>query len=101
MKSQFLLSGTLGLLCLAVLSCSQKTDSGDPFADAKWIGTSERVLYADFWLWEPAERPLLPEGYFWVPESDIDRYGVPRLIEILLDALHKHTASATKTQTPD
>lgn len=38
MKSQFLLSGTLGLLCLAVLSCSQKTDSGDPFADAKWIG---------------------------------------------------------------
>ena len=48
MKHLFLLSGTLGLLCLAVLSCSQKNDSGDPFADAKWIGTSERVLYADF-----------------------------------------------------
>jgi A/G-specific adenine glycosylase len=61
---------------------------------------THRVLYADFWLWEPAERPLLPAGYFWVPESDLDRYGVPRLIEILLDALHKHTASATKTQTP-
>ena len=48
---------------------------------------THRVLYADFWLWEPAERPLLPEGYFWVPESDLDRYAVPRLIELLFDSL--------------
>ena len=40
MKHLFLLSGTLGLLCLGVLSCSQEIESGDPFADAKWIGTS-------------------------------------------------------------
>ena len=33
---------------LAALSCTPKADSGDPFAGAKWIGTSERVLYADF-----------------------------------------------------
>ena len=38
----------LGLLCLATLSCTPKAGSDDPFADAKWIGTSERVLYADF-----------------------------------------------------
>ena len=61
---------------------------------------THRVLYADFWLWEPAERPLLPEGYFWVPESDLDRYGVPRLIEILFDVVHQHTASDARTQSP-
>ena len=61
---------------------------------------THRVLYADFWLWEPAERPLLPEGYFWVSESDLDRYGVPRLIEILFDAVHQHTASDARTQSP-
>lgn len=48
---------------------------------------THRVLYADFWLWEPAERPLLPEGYFWVPEPDLDHYAVPRLIELLFDSL--------------
>ena len=54
--------------------------------DVKHILT-HRILYADFYLWEPSERPLLPEGYFWVPEPDIDRYAVPRLIEILLAEL--------------
>ncbi len=48
---------------------------------------THRVLYADFWLWEPTEKPPLPEGYFWVPESDLDRYAVPRLIELLFDSL--------------
>jgi A/G-specific adenine glycosylase len=42
---------------------------------------THRVLYADFWLWQPDERPALPDGYFWVPESDLDHYAVPRLIE--------------------
>jgi A/G-specific adenine glycosylase len=36
-------------------------------------------------MWETEERPPLPEGYFWIPEADIDNYAVPRLIEILLD----------------
>mgnify|MGYP002857394758 FL=1 len=44
---------------------------------------THRVLYADFWLWETSEQPELPEGYFWIDEADIDRYAVPRLIEIL------------------
>ena len=44
---------------------------------------THRVLYADFWLWQPAERPQLPDGYFWVPEADLDQYAVPRLIEKL------------------
>ena len=50
---------------------------------------THRVLYADFWLWEPAERPVLPPNYFWIPEQDIDQYAVPRLIELLLEELWK------------
>ena len=50
---------------------------------------THRVLYADFWLWEPAERPVLPPDYFWIPEQDIDQYAVPRLIELLLEELWK------------
>ena len=49
---------------------------------------THRILYADFWLWDPAERPSLPEDYFWIPEADIDNYGVPRLIEIMLESLN-------------
>ena len=50
---------------------------------------THRVLYADFWLWQPAERPLLPEGYFWVPESNVDRYAIPRLIEKMLEEVRR------------
>ena len=50
---------------------------------------THRMLYADFWLWETAERPLLPEGYFWLPESDLDRYAVPRLIEKMLEEVRR------------
>ena len=46
---------------------------------------THRVLTADFYLWEPTERPALPEGYFWIPEADIDHYAIPRLIDILLN----------------
>lgn len=47
MKHQ-LLAGMLGILCLTTFSCTPKADPDDPFAGAKWIGTSESVLYADF-----------------------------------------------------
>ena len=49
---------------------------------------THRVLYADFWLWQPDERPLLPEGYFWIPEANLDRYAVPRLIELFFESLN-------------
>ena len=45
---------------------------------------THRLLVADFWLWEPSARPALPDGYIWIPESDLDRYGKPRLFELLL-----------------
>lgn len=50
---------------------------------------THRVLYADFYLLEIGEKPVLPPDYFWIPEADIDNYAVPRLIEILLETLHK------------
>ncbi|MBQ7419288.1 MAG: A/G-specific adenine glycosylase [Prevotella sp.] len=50
---------------------------------------THRIIYADFWLWEPQEKPLLPADYQWIPEGDIDNYGVPRLIEILLKELDR------------
>ena len=48
---------------------------------------THRILYADFWLWETKERPELPDDYFWIHESDIVDYGIPRLVEILLESL--------------
>ena len=49
---------------------------------------THRILYADFWLWETDERPTLPNDYFWIKEEEIGNYGVPRLIEILLESLN-------------
>ena len=48
---------------------------------------THRILYADFYLLEVSEKPSLPADYIWIPETDIDNYALPRLIEILLDSL--------------
>ena len=49
---------------------------------------THRTIYADFYLWECAERPSLPSDYIWVPESSfLTDYGKPRLVELLLAAL--------------
>ena len=48
---------------------------------------THRTLIVDFYLWEPSERPQLPEGYIWIQEAELDRYAKPRLFELLLEAL--------------
>jgi len=48
---------------------------------------THRILLADFYLLECAERPPLPDDFIWIPESDITQYGVPRLVELLLEAV--------------
>jgi A/G-specific adenine glycosylase len=48
---------------------------------------THRTLLADFWLWEPAQRPGLPEGYIWIEEAELDRYAKPRLFQRLLEKL--------------
>ncbi|MBR4728852.1 MAG: A/G-specific adenine glycosylase [Prevotella sp.] len=48
---------------------------------------THRVLTVDFYLWETDERPTLPDDYIWIKEADIDNYGIPRLVDILLSKL--------------
>jgi A/G-specific adenine glycosylase len=48
---------------------------------------THRTLWADFYLWEPEERPELPEGYFWIKETELDQYAKPRLFEMLIEAI--------------
>ena len=48
---------------------------------------THRILLADFYLLETDKRPLLSNDYIWIKESDMNQYGIPRLIEILLDKL--------------
>ena len=48
---------------------------------------THRVLYADFYLLETDERPVLPADYFWIKEKDLNHYAVPRLVEKLLEKL--------------
>ena len=50
---------------------------------------THRVIHADFYLWEPTERPALPDGYFWTDEDQLDHYGVPRLVELLYEEVGK------------
>ena len=48
---------------------------------------THRTLLADFYLWEPAGRPSLPDGYVWIEEAELDRYAKPRLFELILERL--------------
>ena len=50
---------------------------------------THRRLLVDFYLLETAERPVLPDGYVWMNEEDVDGYAIPRLIEILLESLNQ------------
>ena len=63
------------------------------FSDAQLIRKgvrhqlTHRTLIADFYIWEPSQKPELPEGYFWIKEAELDRYAKPRLFELLLEAI--------------
>lgn len=50
---------------------------------------THRVLYADFYFLEVDLQPQLPADYRWIEESDIDQYALPRLIEILFEAIDR------------
>ena len=46
---------------------------------------THRTILANFYLWEPSHRPTLPEGYFWIKETELDAYAKPRLFEKLIE----------------
>ena len=48
---------------------------------------THRIIMADFYLLETPAKPSLPDGYLWIPEHDIDRYALPRLVERLVEAV--------------
>ena len=48
---------------------------------------THRTLHADFLLLETQERPPLPEAFRWIPESELDTYAKPRLVNLLLEPL--------------
>ena len=54
--------------------------------DVKHVLT-HRILLADFYLLETEAFPALPEGYLWIDETELDKYAVPRLIELLHEAV--------------
>lgn len=56
--------------------------------DVKHVLT-HRILLTDFYLLETDGRFPLPADYIWIKESEFDQYGIPRLIEILLEKLRK------------
>lgn len=58
---------------------------------------THRIIKADFYLYEVEEKLELPEGYIWIPQEHIDRYAVPRLVEMLLQKVEEyHTAICNK-----
>ena len=61
---------------------------------------THRVLTADFFLWETDTRPELPEDYIWIKEEDIDNYGIPRLVDKLLNLLPASSANSPGTAFP-
>lgn len=54
--------------------------------DVKHVLT-HRILLADFYFLETDTPPALPDEYIWVDEADLDLYAVPRLIELLWEAV--------------
>ena len=54
--------------------------------DVKHVLT-HRILLADFYLLETDARPQLPDDYIWIKEEEIEDYGIPRLIELMLEKI--------------
>lgn len=48
---------------------------------------THRILFADFYLLETEARPQLPDDYIWIKEEEIEDYGIPRLIELMLEKI--------------
>ena len=45
---------------------------------------THQILLADFYLWQPKVRPQLPSDFIWIDKQDLEKYALPRLIEVLL-----------------
>ena len=48
---------------------------------------THRILLADFYCLDTDTRPTLPDDYVWIPEKELKKYAVPRLVEKLFKVL--------------
>lgn len=48
---------------------------------------THQTIFADFYLVETETKPSLPDEFIWIPEVEVNRYAIPRLVEILLACL--------------
>ena len=48
---------------------------------------THQIIFADFYLLETDTPPSLPADYIWIKESEIERYALPRLIDLLVKSL--------------
>ena len=48
---------------------------------------THQIIFADFYLLETDTPPILPADYIWIKESEIERYALPRLIDLLVKSL--------------
>lgn len=49
---------------------------------------THQIIFADFYLLETNVPPTLPADYIWIKESEIERYALPRLIDLLVKSLY-------------
>ena len=61
--------------------------------DIKHVLTHQ-ILLADFYVLETSQNLHLPDNYVWIKESEIENYGVPKLIEIMLNQIKKYDTKA-------
>lgn len=48
---------------------------------------THQIIFADFYLLETDTPPSLPADYIWIKESELERYALPRLIDLLVKSL--------------
>lgn len=49
---------------------------------------THQIIFADFYLLETDTPPSLPADYIWIKESEVERYALPRLIDLLVKSLY-------------
>ena len=48
---------------------------------------THRIILANFYLLQTNSRPQLPAEYIWIKQDEISHYAVPRLVELLFEAV--------------
>lgn len=61
---------------------------------------SHQVLFADAYRVEADRRPALPADFRWVPLGEVDRYGLPRLVQKLFSPATSNGRDAATHDSP-